>query len=144
MPEQTLSSGSSFGFIFRSKQKETILLEAINPDQIDNYYKVSLVSGKLEVAIRMGKKIVQLYSNTTVNDGHYHVVFVKILKRTLKLRIDDELHDDKPIDSKNLNIKTNIYLGGLPESLSNIFHIPPTENLTGTIKDYIVNDKYVC
>lgn len=141
MPEQTLSSGSSFAFIFRSKQKEAILLEAINPDQIDNYYKVSLASGKLEVNIKMGKKMVELYSNTTVNDGHYHVVFVKILKRTLKLRIDDELHDDKPIDSKNLNIRTSIFLGGLPESLSNIFHIPPTENLTGTIKDYIVNDR---
>lgn len=141
MPKQLLNHGSSFGFVFRSLQRDTIILEAVNPEQVENYYRVSIVAGVLQVNIKMGNKKILLISNKTVNDGHYHVVFVKIHKKSVKLRIDDEFHDENPIDSKNLNIQSNIYLGGLPDNLSNIFHIPSTENFTGTIKDLIFNDR---
>lgn len=153
----SLRKRSNVGFVFRTLQSECLLLlSAYPPEARDDYdvkdikgnYSIAILDGFIYVGINSGFDIVKLKSNTTVNDGEYHVINLIKMDRRVSLMIDDELHSSKSITGSlpNINMPEDsggFYIGGAPTISDFDSIVPTTTRLIGAIRDIVLNNRTV-
>lgn len=153
----SLRKRSNVGFVFRTLQSESLLLlSAYPPEAREDYdtkdikgnYSISIIDGFINVVINSGFDIVKLSSNTTVNDGEYHVINLIKMDRRVSLMIDDELHSSKSITGslQNINMPEDsggFYIGGAPMIADFDSIAPTTTRLIGAIRDIVINNRTV-
>uniref|UniRef100_A0A1B0BIW7 Laminin subunit alpha-1 n=1 Tax=Glossina palpalis gambiensis TaxID=67801 RepID=A0A1B0BIW7_9MUSC len=155
MPSQSLRKRASTAFVFRTLQKDCLLMLAAYPPEVqDDYdskdikgnYSVSLIGGHLHVWINSGRSLIKLLSNVTLNDGEFHLV--NLLKNGRKFEL---IVDDEPQDSKNLMGSPTVvgmprdagglYIGGAPSYEEYIPLAPTFTKLEGALRDVVFNNR---
>ncbi|KAL5281190.1 LAMA2 family protein [Megaselia abdita] len=153
----SLRKRSNVGFVFRTLQSESLLLlSAYPPETREDYdtkdikgnYSISIVDGFINIVVNSGFDLVKLKSNTTVNDGEYHVINLIKMDRRISLMIDDELHSSKTITGslQTINMPEDsggLYIGGAPMQTDYSSIVPTTTRLIGAIRDIVINNRTV-
>lgn len=124
--------------------------QAVADDYFDNRdlrsnYSIALMSGRLHLWIDAGRGRIELTSNSTLNDGEYHVVSVTKSGRKIELRVDDEYQMSKSFSMQPFVINMaeeagGLYLGGAPDYPEYDSLSPSFEGLIGSIKNILFNN----
>lgn len=153
----SLRKRANFGFVFRTLQRDCLLLFSGYPPQtMDDYdskdvrgnFSVALVNGHIQVWLDAGKGRVELESNLTLNDGEFHVINVNKIGRKFELRINDNLQATKSFSATPALINSpegfgGLFLGGVPD-FPEFDNLSPTNmGLEGAIQDVVFNNKTI-
>lgn len=123
-----LKTNASFGMIFFTSERE---------DGMGDFMAVTLKDGFVEFSFNTGGDTVMARSDVRINNGSYHTVLFSRRNRLGSIRVDG---GNTIIDSVsccgnavNLNRPAVIYLGGIPDSVTEIETGLPGNSLVGTI-----------
>ncbi|XP_054153409.1 laminin subunit alpha-like [Oppia nitens] len=115
-----LTDESGFQIEFKTTQEEGVIFYVTSANHID-YVSLYLMEGKVHYAWDCGSGRAIIASNYNYSDGQWHkVTFSRKGQRGL-LRIDDEREEYSSMSAgqtNSLNVKSPIYIGGIPEELS--------------------------
>lgn len=157
LSSHSLRKRANFGFVFRTLQKDCLLLFSGYPPQtmadydakdVRGNFSVSLINGHIHVWVDAGKGRVELESNLTLNDGEFHVVNLNKIGRKFELRINDDLQTVKTLSATPALVNSpedfgGLFLGGVPE-FPEFDNLAPTfTGLEGAIKDVVFNNKTI-
>lgn len=156
LPSQSLLERSNFAFIFRTLQSEALLLlSAYPPESSTDYdskdirgnYSISLIDGHIHFWIDNGKGRIKLVSNSTYDDGEFHVIHVIKMKKKITLLIDDKLEASKKLNTiQNVSLPMEgggLYIGGIPDNTKFTDLAPTFIKFEGSVKDIVFNDKII-
>ncbi|XP_055907050.1 laminin subunit alpha-2 isoform X2 [Eupeodes corollae] len=157
LSSQSLRKRSNTGFVFRTLQPNTLLLLSAYPPEVSGdydskdikgNYSISVLDGLIHVWIDSGRSNVKLVSNSSVNDGEYHVVNLIKNGRKFDLMVDDELQDSKILTGSPTMVSMpreagGLYVGGAPENAEYKPLAPTLIPLEGAIRDIVFNNKTV-
>ncbi|GLG97830.1 Laminin subunit alpha [Gryllus bimaculatus] len=151
-PHPLKKKESSFEFVFRSRQKDALLMLTKGYEKGD-YYSVALHSGKVVVWVSNGDTRTIHQSKKQFNDGQFHSLSVTKKNRKLTLRIDEEDHGTfvmqasdyqvrvaSPSDPRKVR-KGGLFFGGDPTEVPNEPEAASYISLVGTIKHAIFNNQ---
>lgn len=132
------------------------MLSAYPPAISDDYdqkdlrgnYSVSLINGQVHVWLDAGRGRIELISNTSVNDGEYHVLSVQKFGRKIELRIDDIFQMARPFSVAPFVVNMpeeagGLYFGGAPDYPDYDSLAPSFEGFQGAIKDVVFNNRTI-
>ncbi|XP_011501171.1 PREDICTED: laminin subunit alpha-1 [Ceratosolen solmsi marchali] len=132
---------SSISFSFRTLQNNSMLLLSFSINY--NYYSIAVIEGRIQVRLNNGKGEIILESNSTFNDGKYHIIIISKKRKDVELRIDDAYQTSKKL-ATGAAIKapesSGLYFGGLPSLINNTKLVSTNIPLKGTIKDVIFDE----
>ncbi|RWS16537.1 Laminin subunit alpha-like protein [Dinothrombium tinctorium] len=150
----SLLDESSFGLTFKTDGplSDGVLFYVTSSSNFD-FVGLIMQNGKIMFSFNCGSGPAFIVSDNTYNDGKWHTAVFNIRGRNGILRIttDGEQRDQKfghsAGDANSLNVKSPIYVGGLPESEVNIAKNKLKgvyQSFPGCIKDvHIQGEKYI-
>jgi laminin alpha 3/5 len=115
-----LKDESGFQIEFKTTQEEGVIFYVTASNNID-FVGLYLLEGKVHYSWDCGSGRASIVSNSNYSDGQWHKVTFSRKGRNGILRIDDgrEEYTGASAGSTNsLDVKSPIYIGGLPEQLS--------------------------
>jgi laminin alpha 1/2 len=157
LPSHSLRKRANFGFVFRTLQKECLLLfSGFPPQSSDEFdskdvrgnFSVAVINGMIDVWITAGKGNVRLESNKSVSDGEFHVLNVNKVGRKFELRIDDSLEMTRSLSATPALVNSpeghgGLFIGGVPDFPEFDTLAPTFNGLRGAIKDLMFNNKTI-
>ncbi|XP_055381870.1 laminin subunit alpha-1 [Condylostylus longicornis] len=158
LQSQSLKKKANIAFVFRTLQPDCLLLLSAYPPnsshKTDNVkepmgnYSISLVDGRVHLWINTGLSSVKLQSNTTLNDGEYHIINVIKFGRRVELMIDDEFHKSEIFSATPTIVNMpkesgGLYIGGAPDFIEYKGLSPTLFGLQGSLKDLVFNNKTI-
>jgi laminin alpha 3/5 len=115
-----LNDESGFQIEFKTTQDEGVIFYVTSSNHID-FVGLYLLEGKVHYSWDCGSGRAIIVSNSNYSDGQWHKVTFSRKGRNGILRIDDGREDYMGASAGNtnsLNVKSPIYIGGIPEQLS--------------------------
>lgn len=155
MPSHSFRTKGNFGFVFRTLQPDCLLLFSGFPPQASEdfdgkdergNFSLSLINGHAVFWVDAGKGKIELKSNSTFNDGEFHVVYVAKNRKKFELHVDDNLEAFKSFQAPtrvNSPEEYGLFIGGAPDfpEFDNV--VPTFSGLRGAIKDLVFNNQTV-
>ncbi|XP_037959166.1 laminin subunit alpha-1 [Teleopsis dalmanni] len=157
LSSQTLRKRANVAFVFRTLQTDCLLLLSAYPPEVeDDYdekdikgnYSISLVNGQLHTWINSGRSFIKLASNSTLNDGEFHVVNLIKNGRRFELMVDDRIQEVKNLNGSPTLVSMprdagGLYIGGAPPYETYTPLAPTFINLEGAIRDVVFNNRTI-
>ncbi|CAG2159955.1 unnamed protein product [Oppiella nova] len=113
---------SGFQIEFKTTHEEGVIFYVTSVNHID-YVSLYLLEGKVHYAWDCGSGRAIIPSNNVYSDGQWHKVTFSRKGRNGILRIDDGKEEFTGFSNgatNSLNVKSPIYIGGIPEELSKL------------------------
>ena len=117
-----LTDESGFQIEFKTTHEEGVIFYVTSVNNID-YVSLYLIEGKVHYAWDCGSGRALIVSERTYNDDKWHKVTFSRKGRNGIMRIDDGKDENTAVSNGNtnsLNVKSPIFIGGIPEELSKL------------------------
>ncbi|KAL7044656.1 hypothetical protein ACKWTF_002015 [Chironomus riparius] len=155
MPSHSFKTKGNFGFVFRTLQTDCLLLfSGFPPQAAEDFdgkdergnFSISLINGQIVFWVDAGKGKIELKTNSSYNDGEFHVIYVNKNRKKFELRVDDKLEAFKSFQTPtrvNSPEEYGLFIGGAPDfpEFDNV--VPTFNGLRGSIRDLVFNNKTI-
>ena len=143
----SLTDESGFQIEFKTSHEEGVIFYVTSANNID-YVSLYLLEGKVHYAWDCGSGRAILVTERTYNDDKWHKVTFSRKGRNGIVRIDDgkeEYNGASNGNTNSLNVKSPIYIGGIPEDLSKLAknNLRGVEK-TGSLSSFVVTSFAGC
>lgn len=116
-------SGSSVRFGIKTQTREGVILYNTGPPAKPDFLAVELVEGHVRVSMDNGAGVIDLFSNTAVNDGLWHQAELELNANSVDIVIDGSSSGVRSGGgvgpAKYFELSAQIYLGGIERARQN-------------------------
>ena len=120
LPSSLSKQGSSVKLAFKTLTRQGVLLYSSGPPARADFVAVELVEGHVRLALDTGNGVVDVFSQSAVNDGQWHQLDIQFSAASLSLTVDGSAVNGGVASGgggskgmKYVELSGNVFLGGI-------------------------------